>query len=103
MGSDATVSRKLTINNTIIKNMSGWGLFSVHGNIEGYNNVICNCGKNIAAFLLGGSYKFYQCTFANYWNSADRTDPILYVNNYDGVNSIPLDSAYFGNCILTDP
>lgn len=103
LGSDATVSRKLTINNTIIKNMSGWGLFSVHGNIEGYNNVICNCGKNIAAFLLGGSYKFYQCTFANYWNSADRTDPILYVNNYDGVNSIPLDSAYFGNCIFDGP
>ncbi|MBC7864810.1 MAG: hypothetical protein IAF38_17685, partial [Bacteroidia bacterium] len=92
--------RKLTVNNTIVKNMSGWGLFAYHGNIEGNNNLVCNCAKNVAAFLYGGKFKFYHCTFANFWNKSDRGDPVLYMNNYEGSFSIPLDTVYFGNCII---
>jgi hypothetical protein len=92
---------KLKISNTIIQNMSGWGLYTVHGKIDGFNNAIVNCGKNIMAILLGGSFRFRHCTFANFYTQADRTDPILYLNNHDEVNgAIPLDSAYFGNCIF---
>jgi hypothetical protein len=99
--SNAADPMKLVVSNTIIQNMSGWGMFAIHGNIIGYNNLVCNCGKNLAAFLLGGKYRFYQCTFANFYSEEDRTDPVLFINNYDNTNGmIPVDSAYFGNCII---
>ncbi len=93
---------KLKINNTIIQNMSGWGIFTGHGNIEGFNNVVVNCGKNVMALTQGGKYKFYHCTFANYYNKEERQDAVLFMNNYDAVNgTLAFDTtSYFGNCIF---
>jgi hypothetical protein len=92
---------KLNLNNTIIQNMSGWGIFTRHGNITGYNDLVSNCGKNLALFSLGGSYKFYHSTFANFWNKEERTDVAVYLNDYDAVNGgVPMDSCYFINCII---
>ena len=97
----------LTINNTIIENMSTAGIVGKGTNIRGYNDVFVNCANECGAFTLGGGYSFRQCTFANYWGYgvSQRTAPALLLNNYyrtpDSVYHIrPLDSAYFGNCIV---
>ncbi len=97
----------LTINNSIIENMSTAGIVGKCTHIVGANCVFANCANECGAFTLGGGYSFRQCTFANYWGygSTQRTAPALLVNNYyrtpDSVYHVrPLDSAYFGNCIV---
>ncbi len=97
----------LTINNTIIENMSNAGLVGKGTRIIGYNDVIANCANECGAFTLGGGYSFRQCTFANYWGygATQRTAPAVLLNNYyrtpDSVYHYrTLDSAYFGNCII---
>ena len=98
----------LTVSNTIIKNMAGFGIFARHFVINGYNNVIANCGLYCAAFTTGGSYDFTHCTFANYWKLNQRSTPVMYLNNYAVSNGIVItDSlgtgllkADFKNCII---
>ena len=94
----------LTITNTIVKNMTAAAIYGQGTYIKGFNCVFANCGQYVAALILGGKYKFEQCTFANYRNGATPTTPLLVMNNYytSGNNLYvrPLDSAYFGNCIL---
>lgn len=96
--------RKLVLSNTIIKNMSGWGLFSRFYRVDGYNNVIANCQNSSVWLSYGGEYDFNQCTFANYWNQGQRSYPCVYINNYatDATGNIPIDltKAEFKNCIV---
>ena len=95
------------ITNTIIRNMQAAAIFGQGARIWSSNCVFANCGQYVAALTLGGIYKFEHCTFANYWSgSSARTTPTIALNNYYISNSNfyiirPLDSAYFGNCILT--
>ncbi|HET6226562.1 MAG TPA: choice-of-anchor Q domain-containing protein [Bacteroidia bacterium] len=93
------------LTNTIIKNMQAAAIYGLGARIWGTNCVFSNCGQYIAAFTIGGSYRFEQCTFANYWSDNVRTTPLLALNNYyTSANNLyvirNLDSAYFGNCIL---
>ncbi|MBI9037536.1 MAG: hypothetical protein JEY97_05325 [Bacteroidales bacterium] len=98
------MGNQLILNNTIIENMSGMGLFTRYYKITATNDVIANCGIYDIALTLGGDYNFKQCTFANFWRYSIRQTPSLIINNYY------LDSAdvphtfdmftYFGNCIL---
>jgi len=91
----------LRMENTIIKNMAGAGISLNGANTRAYNSVFANCGGQTAIMLYGGIYKFYHCTFANFWSNSNRQDPCIYLNNYfisDAVYVRPLD-AYFGNCI----
>ena len=101
----------LLLENTIIQNASYAGVLGHDYIITGGNNVVVNCGQHLCEFDYGGSYTFYQSTFANYWNqtnnantSSARTTPSFYFNNYyNGVNGNTLSSfakVYFGNCIL---
>lgn len=95
----------LDIKNSIIKNMSVAALYGRGASIVGSNCVFANCGQYVAALTLGGMYNFYHCTFVNYWNNSTRQFPVLLLNNYykdvnDNVQSRPLDSAYFYNCII---
>jgi len=97
--------RKLYLSNTIIKNMSGFGLFSRNYIIDSYNTVIGNCGLGGAALTAGGDYLFRHCTFANYWSYNQRPFPSVYINNYSSDqngNTVPsnLVNATFGNCIV---
>ncbi len=99
----ALVSLKLT--NTQIRNMSGLGILARGFNIEGWNNVISNCGLYNAALTLGGSYEFTHCTFANFWRFGQRSTPVMYLNNYavdQNNQTVPLDmtKAAFKNCII---
>ncbi|HKC69200.1 MAG TPA: hypothetical protein VKG26_13270 [Bacteroidia bacterium] len=102
------LAANLTLNNTIIQNCSYAGILGHDYNITGGDNVVVNCGQHILEFDYGGSYSFYQCTFANYWNQTNnsqasnaRTTPSFLFNNYyNGSTQNAFDSLYFGNCIL---
>ncbi len=97
---------KLRLTNTIIRNCSKYGIYSVAYNIWGANNIISNCKDYCAAFVLGGNYTFLHSTFANYFNKdgGRAGTPCVYINNYfddNGVTKIvPLDSCFFGNSII---
>ncbi len=61
----------LRIDNTIIENQSGYGLFSILYPVEAKNFTIANCGtSNVWAF--GGDYRFVHGTIANYWNGNEH-------------------------------
>jgi hypothetical protein len=104
---DVNAKKRLWLTNTIIQNCSFAGILAHYYNINGGNDIISNCGKYLGVFQYGGSYQFYHCTFANYWNQSNnsgtpqsRTTPSFYFNNYvDGLD-LALDSAWFGNCIM---
>ncbi len=73
----------LRIDNTIIENQSGYGLFSILYPVEAKNFVIANCGfANFWAF--GGDYRFVHGTIANYWNGSiqDNNKNAVSVANY---------------------
>jgi len=75
-------SNKLIINNTIIENHTGLGLFARLFTIEADNLVLANCGNYTAALTMGGSYTFRHATFANNWSFSPRNNPSLFLNNY---------------------
>ena len=61
----------LRVDNTVIENQSGYGLFSILYPVEAKNFVIANCGyANFWAF--GGDYRFVHGTIANYWNGNEH-------------------------------
>ena len=61
----------LRIDNTIIENQSGYGLFSILYAVEAKNFTIANCGtSNVWAY--GGDYRFVHGTIANYWNGNEH-------------------------------
>ena len=95
----------LFLSNTIVENMSGFGLLSYNFTIKGWNNVFANCGSYCCALTAGGSYEFLHCTMANYWKISQRSTPAVYVNNYQstktGTDVYNLNSADFKNCIIT--
>lgn len=70
---------KLKISKTIIKTMSGIGIWGRTGDVEVENTVVSNCG--IATFYgqYGGKYLFTHCTFSN--ASASSRDPHFVVSN----------------------
>jgi hypothetical protein len=99
------VNPTVKISNTIIRNMQKAAILGQGARIWGTNCVFANCGQYVAALVIGGSYRFEHCTFANFWNQSNRTTPLLALNNYyESTNNQyvirNLDSAYFGNCIL---
>lgn len=73
----------LRIDNTIIENQSGYGLYSILYPVEAKNFVIANCGYgNFWAF--GGDYRFVHGTLSNYWNAneQDNNKSAVSVANY---------------------
>jgi len=95
----------LRIENTQIRNMSGYGIFGSNYTIQGDNLLITNCGGYATVLVRGGNYRFRHCTFANYWTSSIRSTPTLFFNNYqvgqgNSISAKPLTACYFGNCII---
>ena len=95
----------LRLTNTRIHNMSALGLFAQGGVIEGYNNLIYDCGTTAAAFTLGGVYRMDHCTFVNYWSEGVREAPAVFFNDWyediDGNIQIrSLEGSEFRNCIV---
>jgi hypothetical protein len=94
-----TISQKLILENTQIRNMSGLGIFGTAYDIDATNTTIANCGQQLLGLTLGGTFNFTHCTFANYWTASQRQDPSFVFNNYNSLQALPLD-AKFLNCIL---
>ena len=72
----------LRIDNTVIENQSGYGLFSILYPVEAKNFVIANCGyANFWAF--GGDYRFVHGTLADYWAANEHSkNTAIKVSNY---------------------
>ena len=96
----------LRIDNTIIENQSGYGLYSILYPVEAKNFVIANCGyANFWAF--GGDYRFVHGTIANYWNANehDNNKNAVSVANY-AIDANTNEAFYYpfhmemDNCII---
>ncbi len=94
-----TLSKKLILENTQLRNMSGLGIYGTGYDIDATNTIVSNCGQQLLGLTLGGTFNFTHCTFANYWNASQRQDPSFVFNNYSNLQVLPLD-AKFLNCIL---
>lgn len=101
----------LTIHNTKVYNMSYTALYARGANVEAGNCLFANAGQTAVALTLGGSYRFYHCTIANYWGQyTSRKGPALLLNNYYTYRLIEngpifveprdLEQAHFANCII---
>ena len=72
----------LRINNTVIENHMGMGVYGVLYAIEANNTVIDNCGQYAFAVTEGGDYLLRHCTLGNYWWQGTRTTASLFLSNY---------------------
>ena len=95
----------VTVDNTIITNMSSIGILGQGATLNVSNTVISECGQYTVACYIGGDYTFNHCTFANYWNYSFRNTPSILLNNYyydsyDNLQIRDLNNVYFGNCII---
>ena len=96
---------KLLITNSIIKNHTIAGLMAYTAHIVGINNLIYNCGKHLMIGLYGGTYEFYQNTFANSSNNFSRQTPsVVFSDNtedgllrYKKLNIIFTNNIVWGN------
>lgn len=78
----------LRINNTVMENLTGAGIYAVLYAIEANNMVIDNCGQHGMAIVQGGDYLVRHSTIGNYWWQSPRTTASMYLSNYvdqDGV------------------
>lgn len=73
---------KVKLQNVIIENMTGIGIFSRIFNIQAENTVVANCGGYNLFFIGGGNYSFIQSTVAGYWRYSVRNTPAIFINNY---------------------
>lgn len=80
-----TKTIKLTVRNSIIRNMLYNVIHAVNAKVEIYNSLLYNAGENILR-LEGGDYKIIHSTLTNNYSFSwgSRTQPILYYSNkYD--------------------
>ncbi len=102
----ATPHPKLTLENTVIKNISGanlsfanatassgGGILSYSGDVTATNCLLTNCGEYAVLGIGGGAYDFNFCTFANYTPAFHRETASLTFTNEkatDGSTPLPL-------------
>lgn len=95
----------LRINNTIIENQSGCGLYSIYYAVEMKNFVIANSGVN-AVQIHGGDYRMIHGTISNYCTFAANNYVALSLTNYvenkatNEVYLYPLVNCELDNCIV---
>jgi hypothetical protein len=99
---NASQPKRLHISNTVIRNCSKWGMYCKAFNVFGVNNEISNCKEYCTVLAWGGKYTFLHTTFANHFNKDGGRggQSTIHLDNFDGQDYWPLDSAYFGNCII---
>ena len=94
---------QLTVTNSIIRNMSDCGIIGQGATITGRNLLVYDCLAGFTA-LVGGSYDFRRCTFANYWSySGRKIETIVLSNNMYVDGSVVggnLEKADFTHCII---
>ena len=77
-----TTQAVLRINNSIIENHTGIGVYSSLYAVEANNMVVDNCGQYAFASVNGGDFLFRHCTIGNYWWQAPRTTSSVFFSNY---------------------
>lgn len=94
---------KLTIQQCIIGNASGIGLYGVYSSIDATNCLITNCGQNIK-IVAGGNYNFNHCTAAAYSNLlVTHNSPVLSISDTDDNNqSFPLVASFINSIFYGD-
>ena len=94
----------LSIHNSKIEHMSFAGIYAQGTTIFATNCLISDCGYYNVALTIGGSYNFYHCTLANYWQNGFRNTPSLVLNNYytyeNQVFIRDIVHAGFYNCLI---
>ena len=94
----------LTISNSKIEHHSFAGIYAQGSTIFATNCLIDDCGYFALALTIGGSYEFYNCTIANYWQNTIRSTAAVLLNNYYTYNNTifvrNLEKANFYNCII---
>ncbi len=95
----------LYLNNVKIEHIASQGLITQNSSIVASNSVFADCGSASVALTVGGDYKFYHCTIANYFSWAFRSTPALLISNYftdsNGKKRYSnLDAADFHNSII---
>lgn len=101
---------ELTITNSIIYELTNTAILAIRSTITAVNCLIYDVGKHNLQLEYGGTYNFYNCTFANFGenSSVSHQDPILRASNYfvhqdaNGNGYLFENQAdlYFENCIL---
>ena len=98
-----TPNPKLTISQSIINNIYDAGILGINSNIYADNCLISNCGSNIQ-LVLGGNYRFINCTVASYGNIyIEHQNPVLQMSDYynpAGTNYNAALNAFFQNTIF---
>jgi hypothetical protein len=79
----STNDYNLSIEKTIIRNMSSYGLLGQSSTIQGKNLLIHACGRFTFLGDYGGNYDFVNCTFDNSFSSANRKLPSVVLTNRD--------------------
>lgn len=94
---------QLTVTNTVLRNMSDCGIIGQGATITGRNLLVYDCLCDLTV-LIGGSYDFRRCTFANYWNyTARKIENVVLsncMNTASGVVGGHLVQADFTDCII---
>lgn len=73
---------KLTLSNSIIKNMTGDGIIKFGGELIATNNLITNCGNNGLGLYLGGSVLLVHNTIASYSFDFRREEESVIVTDF---------------------
>lgn len=95
-----SISGEITIENSIIHNVGGDGLYLLDSKALVVNSQFSNARGNCIA-ILGSTASFYHCTVAQFcpW-TADRGNALI-VNDYEEEDIPHLASAKFYNCFVT--
>jgi len=72
---------KLLLSQSIIQNMSVYGLAGFSADILAINNLVTNCGQYTFIGALGGNYNLYFNTFATFNNTFNRTTRTFLLDN----------------------
>jgi hypothetical protein len=95
-----SIAGKLSIENSVIHNIAGFGLYLQDSHAIVANTQISNA-KYDCVSIYGGTSDFYHCTIAQFYPwDADRGNA-LYLSNYIGEETHHIQSANFYNCFVT--
>lgn len=94
------IEGNISITNSIIHNVAGYGLFLKDSKALIANSQISNT-KNDCVGIYGGTTNFIHCTIAQFYPwQADRGHALM-VSNYLNEDEYQVESANFYNCFIT--
>lgn len=96
----------LEITNSQLYNNSLFGILGLQSNIKGSNLAINNSGLSAFSAMVGGTYNFTHCTFANSWSMRSTPNIWLLDSNIaikreeDPLETANFSEFNFTNCII---